>query len=173
VTVNAAEATVQGIELEVLFRPIEQLELSGFWGYTDASFDSFIDPFTMADLSGARFSRTPENTWRISGTYDIYSQPSFGDVSFTASYWGRDEYLSIDNTTTPAFDTIPAYEQLDVYLRWSHIIDSNLDATFFVRNVADDVEYSTAGSIYSLGVISWLPNEPRTVGIQLSYSLGN
>src|SRR3546814_16860277 len=39
VMVNAAEATLQGIELEATFRPIERFTLSGFWGYTDASFD--------------------------------------------------------------------------------------------------------------------------------------
>jgi iron complex outermembrane receptor protein len=171
VTVNAAEATVQGIELEVLFRPIEQLEFSGFWGYTDASFDSFIDPFSGADLSNATFSRTPENTWRISGSWDIYSQPRFGDVRFTAAYWGRDEYLTVDNTTIPALDTVPAYEQLDLYLQWRHIMDSNLDATLFVRNVEDAVEYSALGSVYSLGVISYNVNEPRTIGLQLSYDL--
>lgn len=171
VTVNAAEATVQGVELEVLFRPIEQLEFSGFWGYTDASFDSFINPFTGADLSNATFARTPENTWRVSGTWDIYSQPELGDVSFTASYYGRDEYLTVDNTTVPALDTVPAYEQLDLYLKWGHIRNSNLDATLFVRNANDDVEYSALATIYSLGVVSYNVNEPRTIGIQLSYDL--
>lgn len=171
VTVNAAEATVKGVELEVLFRPFERLELSGFWGYTDATFDSFINPFTLADLSGTPFSRTPENTWRVSGSFDLYSSPDLGDFSVVAAYAARDEYLAIDNTTTPALDTLPSYEQLDVFFRWNGVMNSNLDATLFVKNVQDDTEYTALASVYALGFISANVGEPRTVGVQLRYSL--
>jgi outer membrane receptor for ferric coprogen and ferric-rhodotorulic acid len=147
------------------------LEFAGFWGYTDATFDSFIDPFTLADLSGTQFSRTPENTWRLSAAYDLYSNPSFGDVRVIGAYSARDEYISIDNTTVPALDTIPAYEQLDVYLQWNSLMGSNVDATFFVRNLQDEVEYSALASVFGLGFISNNVGEPRTVGMQLRYSL--
>src|SRR3546814_9207460 len=74
VMVNAAEATIQGIELEATFRPIERFTLSGFWGYTDASFDKFIDPFTGADLSNQDFARVPKNNWRSEEhTYELQS----------------------------------------------------------------------------------------------------
>src|SRR3546814_10692999 len=45
--------------------------LSGFWGYTDASFDKFIDPFTGADLSNQDFARVPKNNWRLTGSVDL------------------------------------------------------------------------------------------------------
>src|SRR3546814_2641174 len=84
--VNAAEATIQGIELEATFRPIERFTLSGFWGYTDASFDKFIDPFTGADLSNQDFARVPKNNWRLTGSVDLIRSPDIGDVSFTEAY---------------------------------------------------------------------------------------
>src|SRR3546814_19972674 len=95
--VNAAEATIQGIELEATFRPIERFTLSGFWGYTDASFDKFIDPFTGADLSNQDFARVPKNNWRLTGSVDLIRSPDIGDVSFTAAYSGRNSYLDTDN----------------------------------------------------------------------------
>src|SRR3546814_10652488 len=68
--VNAAEATIQGIELEATFRPIERFTLSGFWGYTDASFEKFLDPFTGADLSNKDFARVQKNQRRLTGSVD-------------------------------------------------------------------------------------------------------
>src|SRR3546814_15831845 len=99
--VNAAEATIQGIELEATFRPIERFTLSGFWGYTDASFDKFIDPFTGADLSNQDFARVPKNNWRLTGSVDLIRSPDIGDVSFTAAYSGRNSYLDTDNAVVP------------------------------------------------------------------------
>ena len=41
-TVNAGAATVQGIEFDFRWRPVDGLTISGFAGYTDAEYDEFI-----------------------------------------------------------------------------------------------------------------------------------
>jgi iron complex outermembrane receptor protein len=172
VIVNAAEATVRGAELEVLFRPVDRLELSGFWGYTDAQFDSFVDPFTLTDLSGSQFARVPENTWRIAAALDLFSSPEVGDLTFRASYSGRDEFIDTDTLENAAVQTIPAHEQIDLHLQWQHFMQSDIDVTFFVRNAQDNIEYQPLASVWSsLGFAAVVPGEPRTVGVQLRYDV--
>lgn len=172
VVVNAAEATIQGIELEATFRPIDRFTLTGFWGYTDASFDKFIDPFTGADLSDREFARVPKNNWRISGTFDLIRSQNFGDVSFTAAYSGRDSYLDTDNAIVP-FGVIPAHEQLDLNLTADDIGESGFDVTLFAKNVTNETELQPLASVYpSLGFVAVVPGPPRQFGIQLHYDFG-
>src|SRR5690606_7380897 len=41
---NAAEATIRGGEIELIYAPTDRLEISGFYGYTDAEYDAFESP---------------------------------------------------------------------------------------------------------------------------------
>lgn len=170
VVVNAAEATIRGIEFEATFRPVEQLEISGFWGYVDASFDQFIDPFTGADLSNQPFARVPKNNWRVAATLDLVENSSVGNVSVTAAYSGRDSYLDTDNAVIP-FGIIPSHDQLDLYLRFADIASTNLNVTLFARNVTNESEYQPLASVYpSLGFAARVTGAPRQLGVQMRYT---
>lgn len=172
VIVNAAKATIQGVELEAIFRPIDRFTLSGFWGYTDASFDKFTDPFTGANLSGLQLARVPKNNWRIAGTLDLIRSEQLGDISFTAAYSGRDGYIGSDGGVAP-FDVIPSHDQLDLYLKAGNIGAKGLDVTLFVKNVTDQTEFQPLASVYpSLGFAAVVPGPPRQFGIQLRYGFG-
>lgn len=172
VVVNAAEATIQGVELEATFRPIDRITLSGFWGYTDASFDEFIDPFTGEDLSDQEFARVPKNNWRVSGTVDLIESQDIGNVSFTAAYSGRDSYLDTDNAVAP-WGLIPSHQQLDLYLKAADIGETGFDVTFFARNVTNETEFQPLASVYpSIGFAAAVPGPPRQFGIQLRYDFG-
>src|SRR5690606_29095630 len=127
---NAAEATIQGIELEATFRPIDRITLSVFWGYTDARFDEIIDSFTGEDLSDQELARVTKNNWRVSGTVDLIESQDFGNVSFTAAYSGRDSYLDTDNAVAP-WGLIPSHQQLDFYLKAADIGETGFDVTLF------------------------------------------
>ncbi|MEX1148010.1 MAG: TonB-dependent receptor, partial [Sphingomonadales bacterium] len=48
--VNAAKARVQGIELDVLFKPVPELDLTAAYAYTDSKYKEYITP-AGADLS--------------------------------------------------------------------------------------------------------------------------
>lgn len=169
VVVNAAEATIQGVELEATFRPIDRITLSGFWGYTDASFDEFIDPFTGEDLSDQEFARVPKNNWRVSGTVDLIESQDIGNVSFTAAYSGRDSYLDTDNAVAP-WGLIPSHQQLDLYLKAADIGETGFDVTLFAKNVTNETEFQPLASVYSsIGFAAAVPGAPRQFGIQLRY----
>ena len=152
VVANAAEAEVQGLEAEILLQVNPQFQISGFWGYTDAEFSNFIDPFTGTDLSGTPFSRVPENNWRVSAAYTFLSREGIGDMTFRAAWWGRDSFLDTDNVEDEDAQTIPSHDQLDLYLEMERLGGSNLNATLFVRNVSDDIELQPLASVWgSLG----------------------
>ena len=172
VIINAAQARIQGIEAEVTFRPIRALELSGFWGYIDAKFTEFIDPFTGVDRSNQPFARVPKNNWRIAGTLDLIDNPSIGNVSFTAAYSGRDSYLESDTAVVP-FGLIRAHEQLDLYLRVADVAATNLNVTLFARNVTNRIEYLPLAGVYeSIGFAARVAGAPRQFGVQLRYNFG-
>lgn len=173
VTVNAARARIQGVEVETTFRPVRALELSAFWGYIDAKFTDFIDPFTGADRSNSQFARVPKNTWRVSGTLDLISDPTLGDVSFTAAYSGRNSYLDTDNAVVPA-GVVRPHEQVDLYLRSRGFLSRNLDLTLFARNIGNQIEERPLASVFpSIGFASRVAGMPRQFGIQLRYNFGN
>ena len=169
VVVNAAESTIKGVEVETVVRPFDVFELSGFWGYTDAEFDTYIDPFTGNDLSGSVFARVPKNTWRLSSRLDLIESQNIGNVTFNAAYWGRDGYLAIDNALAP-YDKIPAHQQLDLFLQFNEVANSGFDLALFARNVTDNIEYQPLASVWpSLGFAARVPGQPRQFGVQLRY----
>ncbi|RYG65634.1 TonB-dependent receptor, partial [bacterium] len=57
---NAANARVDGLELEMSAQPIRGLDLTAIAAVLDARYGEFIDPVTLADYSGTRLNRAPK-----------------------------------------------------------------------------------------------------------------
>lgn len=69
--VNAASATVKGIEAELTAEPVEGLLLRGVLGYQDAAYGRYDAPGAGYDLSTAPLDRAPKWQWSIDGTYTL------------------------------------------------------------------------------------------------------
>ncbi|MFK8048416.1 MAG: TonB-dependent receptor [Halioglobus sp.] len=69
---NAADATMQGLELEVQAIVSEGLTISANMGYLDTEYDEFTfnDGFGIVDNSGLEFRRAPEFTGSVNATYE-------------------------------------------------------------------------------------------------------
>ena len=52
-TTNAAEATVQGLELELQARPVANLDLAASISYLDATYDEFVTPYGTCTVANA------------------------------------------------------------------------------------------------------------------------
>jgi iron complex outermembrane receptor protein len=170
VTTNAGEATIQGAELEFLYRPVDWLEFSGFYAYTDAEFTEFIAP-NGADLSIFPFARAPENIAGASVRLDLPLPENVGEGSLGVSYFHQDAYSTSDSFT-PGVTVDEGRDIVDVVAEWNGLFGSNADVVFFVNNAFDN-DYSTA--VLGLGaatVNSAAPGEPRTYGVRLRYSFG-
>jgi len=71
-TQNAAEATIQGGELEILALPVENMSLEFSLGYIDAEYDKLDDSAIAAGLTPDKeFSNTPELSLNAAISYDI------------------------------------------------------------------------------------------------------
>lgn len=104
VNINSADATIKGVETELLFAPVEFVDLTVRYTYLDTRFDRFIQTTSIqadgtpvrADLAGNRLTRTPkhavvadlglntpEASWgwlRFQGTVD-YQSEAFDDAT--------------------------------------------------------------------------------------------
>lgn len=76
---NAATATVQGIDLELLARPVDNLEMNLAYSFVDAEFgdflttDSFLFGFAapVENLRGRTMPRSPTHTLNVGAQYEI------------------------------------------------------------------------------------------------------
>ncbi|MCX7283028.1 MAG: TonB-dependent receptor [Novosphingobium sp.] len=96
--VNAASATVKGLEAEATARLFEGFTLRGVLGYQDAAYDSYTAPGAGYDLSTAPLDRAPKWQWTVDGTYEVPVSSEFKFVAnASAAYTSR-------NLNTQAID---------------------------------------------------------------------
>jgi iron complex outermembrane receptor protein len=168
---NAAEATINGLELELTALPAEGLRLELASSYVDATFDKYVtvEPWRPqngpVDFSGNRLARAPkvkvnaaaEKSWTLSG----------GEASLRAEY---------AYTSTVYFNEFnrPEARQGPIGL-WNARASFTTDdgryrVTAFVENIADkfyltDTVVGSAGTNFTVFAY---PAPPRTYGLQLS-----
>lgn len=161
--VNAAEATIRGLEFEGFVRPNDWFELSGFYSYLDASFDSFT--YQGRDLSGLPLARAPKNIGSVTAKVFLPIPSEAGDASFAVTYYSTASYSSADDYTP--LQVIPGYELVNLNLQWNNVFNSNVDLTAFVNNAAGEEYVRHYTSVFpSLGYDSLSPGSPRTYGLQ-------
>lgn len=98
VFVNAASATVKGLEAEATARLFEGFTLRGVLGYQDAKYDTYTAPGAGYDLATAPLDRAPKWQWTVDGTYEVPVSSEFKFVAnASAAYTSR-------NLNTQAID---------------------------------------------------------------------
>lgn len=171
-TGNAAKATIQGLELDVVFQLTDALVLTAAYGYTDASFDSYqgfdvngggYDPVVDAALAkDLDFTRVPKETYSASATYEFVLD-DLGSLALR---------LAASKTGSMYFDDVnailePSYTLWDASATFT---DSSEHWTLalFGKNLTEE-EYSFWGS--SLGALGQnrFVGPPRTVGLKVAY----
>lgn len=165
---NAAEATIDGAELEFSVLPVTGLTLTGSVGYLDARYDNFdlldVDLNGTPDPGRARglqLIRAPEWTSAASATYDLDA----GDVGlFTArvaySYTSK---APIDDANSRFLDS---YGLLDASLGWNSL-GERLTISAWGKNLTNEL-YATTGSRSAL-FTNIYQGLPRIYGLELVY----
>jgi iron complex outermembrane recepter protein len=84
--------TTKGLELELSARPVKGLELIAGFGYTDARFTRYNNPFTGQSFNGNRLTYAPEYTFNLGVQYR-HPVGFFGriDLQGVGSYFFDDE----------------------------------------------------------------------------------
>jgi iron complex outermembrane receptor protein len=160
VTVNAAEASTDGAELEVKFIPVEGLVLSGAAAYLSSE-TTVANPFT-GETGDRPLFNTPEWKYNLSAEYS-FNEMSFGTLSALVTYDYRDEELAAGSSDPT--DLKPDYGLLGARLSLSNIPvpTGELNLALWGKNLADeDYEvYHNFGSV--------IYGEPRSYGVSLRY----
>ena len=173
--INAAAATIQGVELELSYIPIDNLTLDASLGYVDASYDEFdgfdadgvpgFDPVTdPAAAKALEFERVPELTGYLAATY-VRPLEDGSELSMRASYWWSDEYYN--DALNAEVIKQEAYGLIDANVTWRSA-ERNLSVSVFGRNLADE-EFFDFGLDNALTTLTW-GGMPRNFGVRFSYS---
>jgi outer membrane receptor protein involved in Fe transport len=178
---NAGKATAQGFELELQSRGLlaDGLSMSIGYSYTDVQLEgSIVD----LGLKGDRAPRVPEHAGSLMADYEIESNAAWtAGINVSTSYTGRS--ASAFGPVVPESDgTLRANE---LYLEQEAYWLTNIAARFhlnawtvrlFVDNVFnEDVDLSRARELsdsqYRSPYVIRGVNQPRTVGLQLTWDL--
>ena len=199
--INAQKATLQGFEMDFQWTPIDNLYLTGSFGYLDGEYDEFnlidvvgYDVLTqetqtqLTDYSHLEFVSGAPSNWSLHAAYEI---PMAGGATFTAmagwSHRGR-VYHTLQLHETSKQD---AYGLLDARFTWDlangatsiTIWGTNLNGKEYFRGALDLpsdalIDGSTTDRygdpiLPDLGSTTIYPAEPRRFGLTLTHNLTN
>ena len=168
VTLNAASATMQGIEFELQALLLEGWTAGANFGYLDAEYDDFeienVDG-TKQDLSDLDLRRAPEYTYAVYTNYEFDLGP--GTTSLQAIYRYKDDYETtfLNND----FGHVDGHGILDASISYFW---NNWTFRAFGRNLTDENEVGAAlnaGGLFSFA--GW--RDPQIWGVQVSWAFGD
>ena len=175
-TVNAAEATFRGFELELVAVLADGLTLDAAYGYTDPEYDSylFLDPATdqIIDVADqARFSAVAKYNMHFGLEYAF--QPfSFGQLSARLDWSEQDEryfypldYINIFNEQVkdPGSENLRAR----IALAEMSVGTGTMEVAIWGDNLTDHDNVGYGIDFGGLGFGGLFYNEPRRYGIDL------
>ncbi len=174
-TRNAADATSQGVELELTARLARPLTFRGALGYLDAKYDDFPGALCLyrdapppagclENIGGTRIPRAPK--WSASGGLDL-DQPLAGNLrlagNFTASYRSG---IYLDDNLNPA-SYQPGFMKLDARIGLGSM-DGGWEVALIGQNLTNKLTSSYAlGTPFAVNTESFSIDPPRVIGIQL------
>lgn len=166
-TLNAATATVRGLELETVWLVNDNLVVEASAGWTDAAYDEFqhVEDITGKPASAFNFVMAPEFNSSVATTYSL-DLDDVGSLDFRLSYAFVNDTFANDTNTAP----LSQYELWDASVTFNNTA-GDVRVALFGRNLKDEVYYAfgTDFSASSLSVKSnWL-TPPRTYGLQFTY----
>ena len=180
----AAEATIQGVEVEANIRPVSGVEIGGTLSHADGDYKKYeVFSFGTPSCNNAPFGGTADYScapfqfltpwiYNVYATIDLPVPDSMGDPSLLVSY----SYVDDQYSAPGPFEVgglIKGYGLLNASLSWKNIADSGFDATLFANNITNKLfRVSNSNAFNTNGVVSSLYGEPRMYGLKLRYRFG-
>lgn len=164
---NGGTARSTGAELTTIYELIKGLRFTGTLAYTDARLteDVFSSPGVIQGNNGDQLLQAP--LWTSSVSLD-YQGPLTQDLSLLSgvSYLYRDK---VDNQFAGSGQPYEQGPQNKVNF-YTGIGVRNLTVKLYATNVTNDRAYS--GVSYGANYTSYVPIQPRTIGISADYKFG-
>lgn len=163
---NAANATMQGLELELSAVVTEALSVSANLGYLDSEYDdfSFEGAGGLTDLSGLEFRRAPEFTSSLNATYEW--QVGEGEAWVRGSYRFLGEHF-IEQTNRPELANADQH-LLDLSVNYAV---NGMTFSLFGRNLTEEDGWAHGLNVSGLWAYA-APRAPRTWGFEVTYDFG-
>ena len=165
--INAAKASMKGLEFETSIFLSESLQITGFYSLVDAEFREFLTP-EQEDLSGRKFAGLAKHSSSVTIHYHLPISADWGDdLVASATYYRQSDMPLTDEQGREPQAVIDAYGLWNVRVDWRNALGSRVDAVFFMKNATDEV-YALGGQGISGTLVSTM-GEPRTWGFELRY----
>ena len=169
-TANASEAEIEGFEFQGTIVPINGFTLDATYSYNYGKYTK-IDPAAAPSLVGVPFAYLPENKASLGATYKITPAPAVGELSVGMSFSYQARFF--DAPAVQPFDYIAGYGLLNARIDWKNLLQTTMDASFFVTNATDRIyRVGQYNNLVSNGYITSFYGEPRMYGVLLRYRFG-
>ena len=168
---NAAETTNQGLEVEAVYVPTDNLTFRASYGYLDAEFDEY--DFDGRDLSDdAPVIYSPENTASLTAEYDTDILGGnlivTGTYSYTDEVFGNAAWESYSFETGPDI-TISSHSQLDLAATLFYPV-GNGTAKLMVYGTDITDSDGRVSRAFDAGAFAWQELVPgRQLGVTIGY----
>jgi iron complex outermembrane receptor protein len=199
-TTNAAEATVKGLELDLVARPIDALDIRASLAFLDATYDNFTTPYgsctaanvaldsrcvgrvglpRLINAAGNRLNNAPEFKGSLSVGYSI-DLASGGQVTLfgAANHQGRVFFLPANTTVMSQ----ASYTLVDARIGYENE-SGDWAVGAFVKNLTDEeyfhniVQFTSTSDarkdVFAIGNALGYPAAGRQWGLEFTYRFGN
>ncbi|HSG62286.1 MAG TPA: TonB-dependent receptor [Pseudomonadales bacterium] len=171
---NAGEATSQGLEVETVWLPTEQLKLTLNATFLDAVYDKFdnpvytIDPTQPENYNGNKLNHASDT--KLYAGIQYLMPINAGEVSFNLDYsYQSDSYSNPTNDDT--FELIPGYGLLNGRVTFDSSSE-RWQAAVWINNMTDKDYYINHSKSSLLNVDRVIWGMPRMYGLDIKYFFG-
>ena len=169
--VNAADATIQGGEFELMWLATDGLTLRANLGLLDAKYDNFLvnlgtsDVPVYVDYSNLDFRRAPKTTFSLGGNYAW--EVAGGSIALNATwhYLGSHE---VDFANKPELHN-SGQNLVDASINF---YDKNWWISGYARNLLKEDGYQIGFDVAGLWSYA-APRTPRIYGVEVGYRFGS
>jgi iron complex outermembrane receptor protein len=185
--INAGHSRIWGIEVDTSISPFKGFKLDVGYTYLNtkvlqitlppipvtAQGDPLYVSLGATAAEGDPLPLSPENTVVVTGTYTLPLDESVGRVSLSATYTHIDANQAESPTLSPAY-LVAAEDQLNLNVDWHSVMNSPIDASFYMTNVTNQGRILFPGSGFqTIGADGGHVNQPRMFGFRLKYRFGD
>lgn len=163
---NAAEATSEGVEAELILMPIEGLTLTASAAYIEAEFDEFKSCNNGVDCDGNKLAYAPEWKTFVAAEYE-YPIADKGDLLFRVDYGYTDDYFT-HAENTPVTRHNPDFELFNARVGFTSA-EEKWRVALWGKNLMDK-DSTRMREVNFFGVPRATYNAPRTYGVSVKYS---
>jgi iron complex outermembrane recepter protein len=170
-TVNVPKAETKGIEVDGFFGLTSWLDVGFNLAYTDAKYTERTVPIPfVGSLQVDSYPDAPKWAGSVNAEIKFPVPSKIGRVSLRTDFYKQSSFFfsNTNGTSTPGTQ-LDGYSTLAMRLNWKEIMESQVSAAFYVRNLTKNTYYISGYALgASNGVNTAYPGEPRTFGAELS-----